>query len=646
LAAQQAAAATTPALPEGWTAASDPSSGRTYYVNLATQQTQWEAPVAHPGVVASTPAYAYSVQPTVAKPDVKKKLSMHAKSQWRAIIDYARTEASASMAAKNKKFFGLRKFAETAAKKKREASNISPMSAYANAAPGERPILALLEVDIPEIEKQNIEDFAENYFNLNRKGMFGQKTTVSKILSWKNEVIKTALLKMPSKELDTQATQCFRNITGFMGDRNSNKEDVGHAEKLLKTCLHAPEELRDEVYCQIIKQTSNNPSPESTLKGWMLLGVAAGAFAPSKEFEPFLLSYCESHREDGGGIGEYAKFAMGRLIKTSALGPRREVPTAIEIDAAKARLPALIRVYHLDGSYDTLPVTSWVTPAILKNMVAELRGIKDSEPFAIYEMTPEDEERYLEADERILDLVAYWQRLHEEEKSKGGEEGKAKKRATGNAFYRVVFKVHQYFEVAPTDKAAIHEKFIQAVYDVVSARYPAGEKDCLALAALQLQAEIGDDGISDLQNKLGHFLPAKLAEGSNASNLATQIRSLAGSHAGKSRVAAEAEYLAYVQEWQVYGSSFFFVEPQMNSDLPEEVFLAVNPKGILIINPDSKEVLSTYPYSEVPTWGHSGTSFVLHVGNLARQTKLYFATEQGKEINDIVRAYVNHLVAA
>ena len=134
--------------------------------------------------------------------------------------------------------------------------------------------------------------------------------------------------------------------------------------------------------------------------------------------------------------------------------------------------------------------------------------------------------------------------------------------------------------------------------------------------------------------------------------------------------ACEAEYLAYVREWQVYGSSFFFVEPQarregqwrrkrggarnvslsplsphrqMNVEMPPEVFLAVNPKGILIINPETKEVLASHPYSEVPTWGHSGTSFVLHIGNLIKQTKLYFSTEQGKEINDLVRAYVNHL---
>ena len=91
-----------------------------------------------------------------------------------------------------------------------------------------------------------------------------------------------------------------------------------------------------------------------------------------------------------------------------------------------------------------------------------------------------------------------------------------------------------------------------------------------------------------------------------------------------------------MKEWQVYGSSFFFVEPQMNVDLPEEVFLAVNPKGILIINPDTKEVLSTHPYSEVPTWGHSSTSFVLHIGNLVKQSKMYFSTPNGREINDLV----------
>jgi len=61
-------------------------------------------------------------------------------------------------------------------------------------------------------------------------------------------------------------------------------------------------------------------------------------------------------------------------------------------------------------------------------MVCEKRGIADGSPFAIYEMTPEGEERYLEPDERILDLVAYWQRLYEEEKAKGDDAAAAAKK--------------------------------------------------------------------------------------------------------------------------------------------------------------------------------------------------------------------------
>ena len=450
---------------------------------------------------------------------------------------------------------------------------------------------------------------------------------------------------MPTKELEAQAVLCFRNVTGFMGDRDSKKEETGHAEKLIRTCLHAPEELRDEVFCQIIKQTTSNPSPESVLKGWMLLGICAGAIAPSRDFEKYLLSYCETHANESQSIGDYAKFTIGRIIKTAALTPRRETPLPMEVEAAKMRLPVLLRVFHLDGSFDMMPINSWVTPAVLKAMICEKRGIKNGDAFGIYEMTPNGEERFLEPEERLLDLVAYWPRLFEEERSKTGEEKKARKKALGNtSFYRVVFKVHMYFDVPADDAAAQHEMYVQASYDVVSARYPCGERDCLALAALQLQAENGDSGLPDLNQKLERYLPAKYAESTRTSELANEIRKQHAEHAGKSQKAVEHEYMDYVKEWQVYGSSFFFVEPQMNSEMPEEIFMAVNPKGILLINPDTKEVLSTYPYSEVPTWGHSQSSFVLHIGNLIRQTKLYFATEQGKEINDLVRAYVNHLV--
>ena len=52
----------------------------------------------------------------------KKKLSIQARAQWRKILDYARREATSKLQMKNKRFLGLRKFAEQAAKRKAEAA--------------------------------------------------------------------------------------------------------------------------------------------------------------------------------------------------------------------------------------------------------------------------------------------------------------------------------------------------------------------------------------------------------------------------------------------------------------------------------------------------------------------------------------------
>jgi len=53
--------------------------------------------------------------------------------------------------------------------------------------------------------------------------------------------------------------------------------------------------LRDEIFCQLIKQTCKNPSMDSCLLGWKLMYLCVSTFWPSDELRPCLLSQLAAH---------------------------------------------------------------------------------------------------------------------------------------------------------------------------------------------------------------------------------------------------------------------------------------------------------------------------------------------------------------
>lgn len=68
------------------------------------------------------------------------------------------------------------------------------------------------------------------------------------------------------------------------------------------------------------------------------------------------------------------------------LGPRRELPTLVEIEALRRMQPLVVRVSFLDQKYVMVPADSWTTAAHFRTVVCKRLGVLDERSFALYEV--------------------------------------------------------------------------------------------------------------------------------------------------------------------------------------------------------------------------------------------------------------------
>ncbi|KAF8259441.1 hypothetical protein EI94DRAFT_1773929 [Lactarius quietus] len=159
----------------------------------------------------------------------------------------------------------------------------------------------ILPQDLASDIQQFVEsEFAQQYFATHRTGfIFKRKVPLDQMMVWQRGPLAAPLLNL-SRSLHKDAVRIFRAVQKLMGDSEkgatsgSNTPRLEEARWLLGEGL-ANGELRDEVYCQVMKQLTNNPNSESAFRGWQLMCVLLVTFPPSKNFEPYLHAFLSQH---------------------------------------------------------------------------------------------------------------------------------------------------------------------------------------------------------------------------------------------------------------------------------------------------------------------------------------------------------------
>ncbi|KAG3026498.1 hypothetical protein JG687_00002530 [Phytophthora cactorum] len=514
-------------------------------------------------------------------------------------------------------------------------------------------------------------EFAQTHFNLTapRASPFHKPVEfdLNKRLEWENKLISTPLTRLP-KDQTAIAIQAFRNVSGFMGNRASGKNQIDHCFKLLRNVVPRSPALKDEIYCQLCKQLTRNPSANAVLNGWLLLNACLVTFPPSPPLAECLERFISVHIGAGGDseasseVSAYALEALASLGCCATKGERKEIPSAAELRALQRHALNDITVMLADDSALIMQVSAWTTSRELAGHIARKLGVCHEKAFALFETNDDEEEHLVPDSERVMDLYAEWERTHidvSELKQKKKKKKKDKLTSPEEATkvpavegYHLTYKAYLWVHVDDETAADVGLYYLQAVHNLLSGRYVCDLDVAVELAGYQLYCKLGNaqtPTLSEITNDIHEYIPGPLLSASNRATIAEQVfasyDAFVNSWCVQSTQQARLAYLRLCKRQPFYGLTLFHVRNSRQlAVLPARVVLAINDMGISILG-SGDEVLALFPYADIANWGYSANSFVFNVVRGNEETEYSFRTVQGKSINDNVVAYVDYIIS-
>ncbi|XP_043764072.1 unconventional myosin-VIIa isoform X1 [Cervus elaphus] len=511
-------------------------------------------------------------------------------------------------------------------------------------------IIRLLQLRTAEPEVRakpyTLEEFSYDYFRPPPKHtlsrvMVSKARGKDRLWNHTREPLKQALLKkiLGSEELSQEACMAFIAVLKYMGDYPSKRmRSVNElTDQIFEGALKA-EPLKDEVYVQILKQLTDNHIRYSEERGWELLWLCTGLFPPSNILLPHVQRFLQSRKHCPLAID-----CLQRLQKALRNGSRKYPPHLVEVEAIQHKTTQIFhKVYFPDDTDEAFEVESSTKAKDFCQNIATRLLLKSSEGFSLF-VKIADKVISVPENDFFFDFVRHltdWIK-----KARPVRDG-----VVPSLTYQVFFMKKLWTTTVPGKDPMADSIFhyYQELPKYLRGYHKCTREEVLQLGALIYRVKFEEDKsyFPSIPKLLRELVPQDLIRQVSPDDWKRSIVAYFNKHAGKSKEEAKLAFLKLIFKWPTFGSAFFEVKQTTEPNFPEILLIAINKYGVSLIDPRTKDILTTHPFTKISNWSSGNTYFHITIGNLVRGSKLLCETSLGYKMDDLLTSYISQMLTA
>uniref|UniRef100_A0A6J0T705 Unconventional myosin-VIIb isoform X1 n=1 Tax=Pogona vitticeps TaxID=103695 RepID=A0A6J0T705_9SAUR len=497
------------------------------------------------------------------------------------------------------------------------------------------------EEEEAKVKPYTLEEFSYEHFRV------PEKESISKAVLHKSrgrghlwaharEPLKQPLLKKVWSNLDLWecACQAFIAIMRYMGDYPSKQERslVELTDQIFVAAIQE-EVLRDEIYCQIMKQLTDNSNRYSVNSGWQLLWLCTGLFPPSKSLLKHAQKFMETRQKESLALD-----CRRRIERVMRSGCRKWAPHSVEVEAIQKNITKISHKVHFPN--DTEQVFEVGTNTKVRSLcqsIASKMELSSSEGFSLFVKIADKVISQNEADYFFDSLrqVTDWTRKNRP----------TKEVVPVTVNYQIFFMRKLWLNVIPGKdlKADCIFHYHQELPKYLRGYHKCSKEDAIQLAGLIFKVQFNNDRMQHaaIPKILKELVPENIIRTASAEEWKRGIISASNKHEQKTVDEAKIAFLKFIYHWPTFGSAFFEVKQTSEPNFPDIVLIAINKQGVSVIHPKTKEILTVYPFNKISNWNSGSTYFHMTIGNLVRGSRILCETSLGYKMDDLLTSYVH-----